>query len=137
MSGHCQFDHQTPDGLWQCAQCGYVYKIPADKPPIRSCRNAPDLTPIAERLAEETGDPTIVEKIGHYTVALARWSMSGFPTRSKDEVARIYAECCLPCKQFDSLSDACKLCGCPVRVEGMALGNKIAMGTEECRLGKW
>lgn len=137
MTTHCQFEKRPQDGLWQCAQCDYTFKFPLDKPPIRGCSNAPDLRPAAERLVEETGDPTIIDKMGHYGLALGRWILSGFTTRSKEEVARIYTECCLPCEQHDQEADACKLCGCNVRVEGMALLNMIAMATEKCPKGKW
>ncbi len=139
----CNFT-KGPNGLFRCtnAGCGYVLRVKMDKPPHRSCPhiraiNIPDLQPIAERLAEETGDPSILTKTAHYSAALFRWSLAGFPTRSKEEVARIYTEHCQPCKKFDPEAGACTFCGCPVKAEGMAIGNKAAMGTEECPLGKW
>ena len=88
-------------------------------------------------MAEATGDPGIIAKTAHYGMALVRWAASGFKTRSKEEVQRIYTEYCLPCENFDPEVDACKLCGCNVRVEGMAIRNKIAMKTEICSDGKW
>ncbi len=132
----CHF-RMRQDGRWVCDNCGYVYKLYADEPPHRNCPNAPDLQPIAERLAEETGDPGILAKMGHYSAALLRWSLAGYPTRSKEEVARIYTEHCRPCEKFDPEAGACTICGCPVKVEGMAVGNKAAMETEECAEGKW
>ena len=137
MIRNCQFEQRPQDGLWQCTQCDYVYKFPLDKPPIRNCPNAPDLVPFAERLAKETGDPGIVEKIGHYATAFRRWAASGFKTRSKEEVARIHTEHCRPCEKFDVEADACRVCGCNVRVGGMAARNKAAMATEKCPLDKW
>lgn len=96
-----------------------------------------ELSEAAERLADETGDPTILDKIGHYGMALARYAASGFKTRSKEEVARIYTEHCQPCEHRDQEADACRICGCNVRTEGMALIKKLAMGSERCPKGKW
>lgn len=97
----------------------------------------PDLKPAAERLAKETGDPSILSKIAHYSVAFIRWMAAGCPVRSPDEVARIYAEHCGPCDSRDPEADACRLCGCNVKKRGMAVRNKAAMRTEHCRKGKW
>ena len=137
MTGICDFHEREEDGLWQCAQCDYVYRFHADRSPIRGCPNAPDLKPAAERLAAETGDPSILTKMAHYAVAIARWTAAGCPVRSPEEVERIYTEYCLPCDSRDPGADACRLCGCNVRVEGMAVRNKLAMGTEHCPKGKW
>lgn len=97
----------------------------------------PDLIPAAERLAEETGDSTILEKAGHLTVAIARWSRSGFKCRTDEEVAQIYRAHCGPCDARDQEVDACRLCGCNVRSEGIAVRNKLKMATEKCPRGKW
>ncbi len=138
MSGRCTFV-KGKHGWWYCTneKCGYVFRKAIPKPPIRPCREAPDLIPIAQRLADETGDPTILDKIGHYGMALARYAASGFKTRSKEEVTRIYNEHCLPCEHRDHEADACKICGCPVRTEGMAIRNLLAMWTEPCPRDKW
>ncbi len=137
MIGNCVFHAREQDGLWQCAQCDYVYKLAADKPPVRNCPNAPDLKPAAERLAAETGDPSILEKMAHYAVAIARWMAAGCPVRSPDEVERIYTEYCLPCERWDPEADACGICGCGVHAKGWAVRNLIAMLTERCHEGKW
>lgn len=136
----CPFiPHESARGVFVCPDCkeptpaGRTYQ----KPPRRNCPNAPDLIPIAERLAEETGDRTILNKVAHCGVALLHWSFGGFQTRSKEEVQRIYTEHCRPCEYFDAVADACKICGCNVRAEGMAIRNKIAMATEKCPKGKW
>lgn len=137
MIGFCQFLERTQAGLWRCVQCGYVYKLPADEPPRRNCPNAPDLRPAAERLAEETGDRTILNKMAHYMLALGQWAASGFETRTPEEVKQIYQEHCEPCPQRDVTADACGICGCNVRAQGIAVKNMIAMATLSCPLEKW
>ena len=37
----CPFELNTDD-LWQCPQCGWVYKLKSVKPPRRNCPKAPD-----------------------------------------------------------------------------------------------
>jgi hypothetical protein len=73
--------------------------------------------------------------IYRYGKALIRWSLSGFPTRTDDEVESIYETHCKPCDEF--VEGRCRQCGCPVVSEGMILKNKLAMGSEVCPLGKW
>lgn len=70
----------------------------------------------------------------HYTMALAKWTVAGWPTRDQAEVERIYRDCCNPCD--DNTNGRCKLCGCRVNL-GIALRNKIRMATEDCPVGKW
>ena len=132
-------DDPTAPGTWVCLWCERPTspKRFYDTPPKRQCSNAPDLRPAADRLAEQTGDLSIVDKLAHYAVALGLWAIAGFPSRTPDEVAAIYAEHCRPCEKHDPVSDACGICGCNVRTDGAPVRNKIAMGTEHCPLEKW
>lgn len=135
---YCSFVCRS-DGLYQCEWCNWVYTLRVDKPPKRHCPSAPSVVEAAERLTEETGDPSIIDKAACYSVALARWTAAGFPMRTDEEVREIYETHCnprdKPCEDFRN--DTCRLCGCPVRPEGMAVRNKIKMATERCRKKKW
>ncbi len=87
------------------------------------------LTEAAERLSVTLDD------VKHYAQAVARWAAAGFPTRSPEEVTRIYEECCEPCDS--NVDGKCKECGCNVSESRFVLRNKIKMKTETCPLGKW
>ncbi len=88
-----------------------------------------EITAGAERLGITS------EHIANYAKALWRWIKAGFPVRSDDEVAAIYAEHCEPCDEL--VEGRCRRCGCGVGPEGMAAMNKIRMATENCLDKKW
>ncbi len=138
---NCQPLPTDTPGIFRCPVCGLENPRPIKKPFVAQCGKQAEMQRLqeeaAERLAKETGDPSILSKIPHYGVALFRYAASGFKTRSKEEVARIYTEHCRPCERFDAEADACTICGCNVRVEGMAIRNKAAMATESCPEGNW
>ena len=50
MNENCHFQVNV-DGLWQCAQCGWIYPRKRDKPPFRNCPAAqqPHLSELATR----------------------------------------------------------------------------------------
>jgi len=136
------------DCLWkraddhlECVRCRKKYppdnpkrkhkiEIPEDesKWPRWNCDIQPDLAPAAERLGLRLSD------IGHYAVALAKWTAAGFPTRDQAEVERIETELCKPCEAYRA--GRCAKCGCNVN-KSIALVNKIGMETEHCPLSKW
>ncbi len=134
---------QLPDGRWKCTDCNQPI-LPAfiGRAAIsggeckRRCQaDDTDITEAAERLG-------VIEKAKHYAEALARWTRAKppewanrWPTRTAEEVQRIYAEHCETCEQLEL--GACKICGCNVRTEGLAIKNKLKMATEHCDLGKW
>jgi len=76
--------------------------------------------------------PPITRRIGNYAKSIARWEAAGRPTRSPEEVARLYATCCQHCRHFKATKRSCSICGCRVRADGKAFLNKLAMGTERC-----
>lgn len=134
----CQFVEVRP-GQWKCIHCkrptphGRHY----DEAPHRMCRNAPDLKPAAERLAEKTGDPSIVDNVVSYGMALGQWIASGFKCRTDEEVRRIYTEHCLPCEKRDPEVDGCRAYSTCGKTDGMTLRSRSKMATEACPLEKW
>jgi len=126
--GDCQFRHDSAAGLWICTQCGWVYPRNSAKPPRRNCPNAPDLTPVYEEASHKLG-VTLVD-VKHYGQAIVTWSKAGWPTRSQEEVERIFRQHCKPCE--NNIDGRCKLCRCCVNTNRIALRNKIKMATEHC-----
>lgn len=113
------------EGLWTCSNCGWIYPLTSDKPPLRPCPQE-----AAERLGVTVSDAA------HYLAALVRWTASGFPTRSPAEVAAIFAEHCGPCDH--QVAGRCARCRCRVSASGLPIENKIAMASEHCPFpGKW
>lgn len=80
--------------------------------------------------------PSNSKLITNYGKAVKRWIVAGRPTRSKEEVKRIY-DLCASCNWFDSESQRCKGCGCNVKPKGLAIFNKIKMLTEHCPRRLW
>jgi len=72
-----------------------------------------------------------------YGRAFGRWLAAGRPCRSPEEVDRVYRTVCRPCAYFLATKSRCKICGCRVNAQRLALANKIAMGTEHCPKRKW
>jgi hypothetical protein len=85
--------------------------------------------------------PSVVRKATSFAVAQARWMAAGYPSRSAEQVAEIYA-ICETCEHFVESSSpgtgACQVCGCQIRRMGGLL-NKIQMATESCPIDppKW
>jgi hypothetical protein len=136
---------RNENGLWQCGVCEYVHPRRTPAPPRRRCnRKIQDVNffgpPIERKIqdAAETGarELGIVAKGAHYIKALARWTWEGWPRRTDEEVAAIVA-ICKGCDDFNREAEACKVCGCKVNTEGMAIRNKARMKTEVCPKGKW
>jgi len=133
-AARCRWDMKFRN-YWRNALTGeqWTAAIEAARGNNKSCKLA------AERLAEETGDPTIVAKAGHYAIALARWAAvwPPFPTRTQEAIEQIYTEHCLLCEFHDDKTDVCRMCHCNVLTTGVAMRNKLAMETEHCAMGKW
>lgn len=135
---NCEYE-SVGNGRYECQHCGHRPHRPLSRPPVRRCgaqgKASLDLAEAAERLAGETGDPTIIEKASHYARALLRWKRAGYPVRANEVIKRIYREHCGPCDLRKN--NSCRLCGCRVVAEGAAVWNKIKMATEKCDKGKW
>jgi len=77
------------------------------------------------------------EKVTNYFGAIRRWAANGRPTRTKEEIERLFNEHCKGCERYDAKKHACKSCGCAVSTDSSPLGNKLAMATESCPLGRF
>lgn len=124
---------------WKCSRCNHVVAVRGPKPPHRKCRRgsrhicrSEDL----EKLAEATGDHTLLERGGRWAKAVAKWTAAGWPVRADEEVAACHAVCQI-CEKYDHSKQTCKVCGCKVTAKGMAIRNKAKMATEDCVRGKW
>jgi hypothetical protein len=96
---------------------------------------------ICGRCEKATRDETakLGDKVKHYLEAIRKWVANGRPTRSKEEVDRIFREHCgSGCDRYDKEKHACKTCGCQVSdANASPLKNKLAMATEHCPLGRF
>lgn len=77
------------------------------------------------------------EKVKKYFGAIRRWYALGKPTRSKEEVKKLFEENCKGCDRYDPVKHACKNCGCAVSTKSSPLANKLAMASEHCPLGRF
>lgn len=97
------------------------------------CKRCTETTVVEER----KNQAKLGSKIYNYFGAIRRWVASGRPTRTKEEVAKLFEEHCKVCDRYDPEKHACKNCGCAVAKEGDPLDNKLAMATEHCPLGRF
>jgi hypothetical protein len=95
---------------------------------------------ICGRCEETTRDETAKfgDKVVHYLEAIRKWVAKGRPTRSKEEVEKLFRDHCQGCDRYDKEKHACKTCGCQVSdANASPLKNKLAMATEHCPLGRF
>jgi hypothetical protein len=101
-----------------CPRCGYILKRDYTGPPKRECE-------------KENAEPSLSKKAWNYAAAVARWKLAGSPTRTKEEIAELFA-ICKSCPHFvDDSRPHCGLCGCSCGEGAEPLKNKLAMRTEE------
>ena len=91
----------------------------------------PPLEPGVIEAGERLG---ITARLRTYATALRKWAAAGFPTRSDEEVERIYSEHCVPCKYFQR--GHCAKCGCKLR-STVTIHSKLKMATESCPESIW
>ena len=78
------------------------------------------------------------EKVKNYFGAVRRWVANGKPSRSPEEIVKLFEENCdAGCERYDPERHACKNCGCTVSTDSSPLANKLAMATERCPLGRF
>ena len=70
----------------------------------------------------------------NFARAMAKWMLSGFPTRSKRAVRAVLG-ICQSCEHYEPERVRCDLCGCCL--DASKLINKITLKTEHCPEGKW
>lgn len=77
-----------------------------------------------------------IERGERFLQARARWIKAGRPTRTMEQIAKVYDEVCQPCFAFDN--DSCGVCGCRLKRDTLLI-NKLAWATEKCPLDppKW
>ena len=95
---------------------------------------------ICHRCEAETREQeaTFGDKLRGYFGAIRRWVAGGRPTRSQEEIDRIFKEHCgNGCRRYDPDTNSCKNCGCAVSTTSTPLKNKLAMATETCPLGRF
>tara|TARA_R110000823_G_scaffold20688_2_gene63089 strand:+ start:335 stop:571 length:237 start_codon:yes stop_codon:yes gene_type:complete len=73
--------------------------------------------------------PTKLKKLSNFTLAAAKFAAGGFIVSSK-EVYDSRVLTCLACPSYNTDSDDCDICGCPVEV-------KAKWSTESCPENKW
>lgn len=150
----CPFTLNAETGLWQCPDCGWIYKRKSDKPPRRNCpakltpeqlakreaaraeqeeqakREAEALRPEGEKLGWDFG------MVVRYAAALKKWVAAGRPTRVDEEVAAIEA-ICKQCEKYEPIEGRCSVCGCKILTPGITIMSKAKLATEKCPKGKW
>jgi hypothetical protein len=88
--------------------------------------------------AEHLGDLSLLTKGQHYSMALAKWTRAGWPTRLPKDAAACEAICrSNQCHLFDDEQVACKKCGCYISAARWAIFSKTKMATEKCPKGLW
>jgi len=75
-------------------------------------------------------------RIFKYAHAIIRWVWYGREFRSQESIDEIYNNVCKPCENFSDEYSMCELCWCNLNTN-RDTGNKIALYTEECEIGKW
>ena len=129
-----------PDGTY-CFEPGYPGTYQGQIA-YTDCQTPQAMPPLMQTAAgpeeQATGDASPgLGMAPRYLSAVARWTAAGFPTRSDEEVERIYALCAeCPWKHEDGY---CRRCGCWLNKSQHAMANKIRMATEHCPLPtpKW
>lgn len=104
-----------------------------------SITNLPVTQEICTRCDSETREreATTGQKATNYFGAIRRWVAHGCPTRTPEEVQKLFDEHCSGCARYDKEKHACINCGCSVNSSSSPLSNKLAMGTERCPLGRF
>ena len=131
------------NGLWQCPDCGWVFKLKRDKPPRRNCPASRTPEAIAEAKEQKAEAVEAGKKLGwtaadvkKWTAALLRWRAAGYPKRTGAEVGAILL-ICEDCDQYAIAEHRCKICRCGVSTAGLAVFNKARLATERCPENKW
>jgi hypothetical protein len=120
-------------------ECPFRYGVGTAGAQKCSITNLPVDREICGRCDAETRErsASFGEKVVNYFGAIRRWVASGRPTRSQEEIESLFESHCKDCDRYDKDKHACKNCGCSVSTDSEPLGNKLAMETEHCPLGRF
>jgi len=125
-----------PLSLFICPKCGLRDNLSArDFPVVCRCGVVHKSNPAEKPLGVDRPLPSLAKRLTAYEIAVREHKKQGEPSRSDEEVARIFEDACRPCERFNGKS--CTLCGCRVNKSPSALRNKIRMATEVCPIGRW
>jgi len=75
-----------------------------------------------------------LKQVFHFGFAWCRWKLAGSPTRSPEEIRRLWLTCCGPCVHYHQDLEQCTICNCYVRDETDMKVNKLVYATERCPL---
>jgi hypothetical protein len=110
------------------------HNIFANKPSNRLSKNSIDQS--SDEIKEAALELGIADKFSNYAKAVFGWLRQGRPRRTDGEVAAIVA-ICRKCEHFNLENKSCRICGCRVNSQHLAIINKARMKTETCPKGKW
>jgi len=83
--------------------------------------------------------PPLLQRIKQYEEEMRKWKEAGSPTRSMEEIRRIFNSYCKDCEHLTTYLGAtcCDVCGCFLGKTAMI--NKIYYATSSCplKIPKW
>lgn len=115
----CDFEYS--DGRYKCKVCGREIKAQKDSIVTAYCK---------------VQEPTLPEKIVHYTAAVVQHYTMGAKVREDSEVESILA-ICQSCPYYNADNQTCRKCGCRCNSGRNPLTNKIRMESQHCPENKW
>ena len=120
-------------------ECPFRYGSGMANSPTCSITNLGVTPEICGRCDSETREETATfsKKVVNYFGAIRRWVALGRPTRTQEEIESLFEQHCSDCERYDKDKHACKNCGCSVSTDSEPLGNKLAMASEHCPLGRF
>ena len=79
--------------------------------------------------------PSVLKRVLSYKKALTKWRRAGSPSRTDEEVKKIYEEHCSSCAclKKSAYGEWCSCCGCGIKKAGGVM-NKLHFATEGCPL---
>lgn len=106
---------------------------------IRVCDNQSTHRPVTLRKIGRALAGMVSPNAKRYYTAVEKWEAAGSPTRTEEEIARIFAVCESCPNLVPGTPTTCRLCGCWLSKQPDGLSNKIAMATEDCpdRPSRW
>ena len=127
---------------FKCTQCGREISRETKLPFRARCRKGGPIPeqPVTKEMLEQSdrNQASMTQKVKNASVAAVKWVAAGRPIRSDERIKELFSICqeCPEFKKRKNTEDgSCRLCGCPIKQNGVR--NKLMMATEECPIGKW